>query len=98
MEPLVPAPAEPKAWQGDRKAEWIMMGKQKIPLEAWETIQGSAALDESGLRIQPDPDGFVRLQLKGETARMGGVSWTCLLYTSRPSEGSYASSRHRRLH
>jgi hypothetical protein len=76
MEPLVPAPAEPKAWQGDRKAEWIMMGKQKIPLEAWETIQGSAALDESGLRIQPDPDGFVRLQLKGETARMGGVSWT----------------------
>lgn len=52
------------------------MNKDKLSLEHWKILQGTGASDQEGMLLKPDADGFIRMELKGEPARMGGVSWT----------------------
>ena len=58
-----------------RKAD-ITMKKQRISLDLWQILQGTGQLDGEELLLKPDSGGFIRMELKGEPAGMGGVKWT----------------------
>lgn len=52
------------------------MKKQRISLDLWQILQGTGQLDGEELLLKPDSGGFIRMELKGEPAGMGGVKWT----------------------
>ena len=52
------------------------MKKENIDLFQLKMIRGKILPKKENLTLQPEEDGFIRLRLDGEAARMGGVKWS----------------------
>jgi hypothetical protein len=50
--------------------------KENIDLMKWQLLQGEIMTKEDALNIKPDENGFIRLSISGEKAKMGNVQWT----------------------
>lgn len=52
------------------------MKKESIQFSQWKVLRGKHRPNNEEWVLQPDEDGFIRLRIDGDTARMGGVNWS----------------------